>query len=325
MARLWEDERYVKLYVRDTINWTLLSYDAQSLVMHLLRKVNRAGVLEIGPHGARGLAVLLRHPDSDRLQKTLDELTAAGTITIRSGVLTFPNFIDAQESKQSDKARQAKSRELARLKALGFEDLGSAVSQNVTDCHDVSRDVTDCHDLSQPVTTRLAVPCCAETRQIKDPIPPSAAVSDAPVREKPKSASGKKKKEPESPSDPRRAPLIASLCSAFLELRKGLYDFKDSLDGKAVNELLRKPDGSPEEVLRRWRMSLVQENSFNRCENIFDLSRKWNFYAGEGPPKPWKREPDKPDPRKGSFRAEDADKNILNQIGEYRFPDWVNS
>ena len=33
----WEDERYVRIYTRDTPSWMLLSWDAQALFLQLLR------------------------------------------------------------------------------------------------------------------------------------------------------------------------------------------------------------------------------------------------------------------------------------------------
>jgi hypothetical protein len=55
----WENERYVRVYTRDTIDWVALGWEAQSLFLLLIRKVDRSGVLEIGKHGARGVAGLI--------------------------------------------------------------------------------------------------------------------------------------------------------------------------------------------------------------------------------------------------------------------------
>ena len=49
----WQDEQFVKVYTRDTGEWTLLSWDAQALLLQILRKVDRSGVLQLGKHGAR--------------------------------------------------------------------------------------------------------------------------------------------------------------------------------------------------------------------------------------------------------------------------------
>ena len=55
----WEDERFVKIYVRDTGEWAMLSWDAHALLMPLLRKVDRSGVMQRGKPGRRALPAVL--------------------------------------------------------------------------------------------------------------------------------------------------------------------------------------------------------------------------------------------------------------------------
>lgn len=107
----WEDERYVRLYVRDTGDWVTLSWDAQALFVQILRKVDRAGVLQFGKHGIRSLAAVIGHREmAERLAPALDELLADGCIQMQGDCIIVPNFIEAQEAKQSDKQRQSESR-----------------------------------------------------------------------------------------------------------------------------------------------------------------------------------------------------------------------
>ncbi len=171
----WEDERYVRLYTRDTVDWLNLSFEAQALFALLLRKVDRAGLLPLGKHGARGVASAIGHPLRwDTIRPALDELVADGCVTICDGVLFIPNFTVAQDAKQSDKARQQKSRETARalLKA-----------QSVTNRDETSQAVTDGHATSQPVTPCRAVPSSTvpssavppEGRSTAAPAEPAAA------------------------------------------------------------------------------------------------------------------------------------------------------
>jgi len=119
----WEDERYVRVYTRDTVDWLALSWDAQALLMQLLRKVDRAGLLPLTRHGKRGVAVAVGHPSLwARIEPALDELLADGCIEIRANVLLFRNFIAAQEAPQSDRQRKAESRaRAADLAAAGLE------------------------------------------------------------------------------------------------------------------------------------------------------------------------------------------------------------
>ena len=58
----WEDERYVRLYTRDSVDWLMLSLEAQGLLALILRKLDRAGILPLGKHGGRAVAIAVGHP-----------------------------------------------------------------------------------------------------------------------------------------------------------------------------------------------------------------------------------------------------------------------
>lgn len=138
MALNWADERFVKMYTRDTVNWVRLSYDARSLFMHLIRKVDRAGVLEVGVDGEEGIAALLAAP-LDTVRTALVELRDRGTIQVKDGNLVIPNFLEAQESRMSDSLRQSELRARRRDTAR----------------HTATGDVTGCHTALESVTPRL--------------------------------------------------------------------------------------------------------------------------------------------------------------------------
>jgi len=160
----WENERYVRVYVRDSADDMILSWQARALWSELLRKFDRSGVLDMGKHGLRALSALVRMP-ADVVTDAAAELVADGRIEIsESGRVVAPNFMNAQEAKQSDKMRQAESRARRR-----------EVSRNVTECHDVSQPVTDGHTVSHGVTPSLAEPTVAKPSLAK----PSLAVKGA--------------------------------------------------------------------------------------------------------------------------------------------------
>lgn len=148
----WENERYVRLYTRSTVDDSVLSWQARALWHELLRKFDRSGVIDLGRHGTKGISALVGIP-SDVVTGALLELAEDGRVGFNEeGTrLLAPNFLEAQEAKQSDKLRQARSRESRR-----------ALSQNVTECHDSSHGVTSGHTVSQPVTPSLAVPSLAK-------------------------------------------------------------------------------------------------------------------------------------------------------------------
>jgi hypothetical protein len=153
----WADERYVRLYTRDTVDWLALSFEAQALLALLMRKLDRAGLLELGKHGKRAVAVAIGHAARwPVLEPALEELLADGCVRVEGDTLVMPNFIEAQEAAMSDRQRKAEQRARARdLASLG-RDVGS---RNVTDCPEV---VTDGPGESQKVTPSHAVPCRAE-------------------------------------------------------------------------------------------------------------------------------------------------------------------
>ena len=58
----WEDERYVRVYTRDTAELLALGWEARALFWEVLRKVDRAGLLPLGKTGVRGLAAVTGIP-----------------------------------------------------------------------------------------------------------------------------------------------------------------------------------------------------------------------------------------------------------------------
>lgn len=158
----WEDERYVRVYTRDTVDWQGLSFDAQALFVLLLRKVDRAGLLDLGKPGKRGVAVAIGHGrDWARLEPALEELLADGCVQIVDGGrrLLVPNFLAAQEAKASDKSRQQKSRETARDTAALHDVMSrDGESHGVTVGHVAGQNVTPSHAESRHVTPSCAVP-----------------------------------------------------------------------------------------------------------------------------------------------------------------------
>lgn len=111
----FEDERWVKVYTRDEPEFACLSWQARGLFFHLLRKVDRAGVLRCGRVGMRGVAVAIQAPWAE-IEPFLKELFDDGCVVFDAdtGSLFVRNFVEAQGAKASGKARQRASRELAK-------------------------------------------------------------------------------------------------------------------------------------------------------------------------------------------------------------------
>lgn len=121
----WEDERYVRFYTRDTPEFLALSWHARGLLGLIMRKVDRAGILPVGKLGLRGVAVVVGGPWTE-VEGPLRELIDDGCVRFEeeSARVVLPNFLDAQEAKQSDAARKRASRERARDGAREEDSVG---------------------------------------------------------------------------------------------------------------------------------------------------------------------------------------------------------
>ena len=77
----YSNERWVRLYTRDTATWKLVDWRARTVLLHILRKADRAGVIDVGKDGELGLAALLELPReivADGLRQLLDRAAIAG-------------------------------------------------------------------------------------------------------------------------------------------------------------------------------------------------------------------------------------------------------
>lgn len=151
----YEDERYVRLYTRDTATWIAIGFEGRHILMSLLRKVDRAGVLDVlKGEEVEILSALIMAP-LEVVKVGLERMVARGVVVIADGQIRLPRFLEAQECRTSDKERQRKSRELA---AVG---------------HTPSHAVTASHTPSHSVTPSCAVPSHA--------VPKEASVAKKPA------------------------------------------------------------------------------------------------------------------------------------------------
>ncbi len=198
----FEDERYVRVYTRKTVTTKLLGWDGRMCLYALLLEVDRAGVLDLeGLDPAEALAALADLP-LEHAQTGMAKLLTRKVVVVTDGVLFVPNFIRAQEAKQSDAQRQRESRarraaavRAAELPGVPAELVAVAVTVLESESHPVTiRDsesppVTERHDRSHAVTvghsssavpssTRPAVPEIARAREAAPPAPTLVKVTD---------------------------------------------------------------------------------------------------------------------------------------------------
>lgn len=180
----WSDERYVRLYTRDTVTWKLWPWEARALFPLLQRKVDRAGILDLGGAGARGVAAIVDLPLAV-VEPGLDGLTASNTVELSDSCLVIPNFIEAQEAITSGAQRMRDMRESRRAKARrtrgpnGTAPRGIGDNISVTQRHDLKRYVTDSDAACRSVTGGDSYP----DRTVPNRTEPSdAGASDARAR-----------------------------------------------------------------------------------------------------------------------------------------------
>ena len=142
----WEDERYVRLYVRDTITWKLLGWQGRCLLPLLLRKVDRAGCVELDGAGEEGIAALVDIP-LEVVTPGLAKLIERSVVEIRGDILVFPKYVAAHEARQSDKLRAQESRARRREQVMEREPVTNRDSC-VTNRDVLSRAVTPRHTAS---------------------------------------------------------------------------------------------------------------------------------------------------------------------------------
>ena len=154
----WSDEPYVRLYTRDTTNWRRFGWEGQAVLSLLLRKVDRAGVLdlsELEPWEAVALAIGM---PEEIVQTGVARLLKLGTLAVRGDQLVIPNHLAAQTSTKSDKLRQKESRE---RRAMGSD---APVTKRDDESRAVtapSRELEPGHAPSHPVTSGHSLLCSA--------------------------------------------------------------------------------------------------------------------------------------------------------------------
>lgn len=262
----WEDERYVRVYTRDTAEWLALSWEARAVFLFALRKCDRAGILPVGRSGTRGLAGLLGMPP-EVVARALPELTGDGCLREADASYIIPNFLEAQESRSTDaqRKRDQRERDRARVLAQGITSSPSSADKLA----EMDRRVTDCDEKSPAVTTEVT-----SGHQESPAVTPSRAV--------PSRAEPKKKLAGSAPADPREGgdatykALVAALFVLFREHKDG-HDYDPSgKDWTALADLRKRHDGS--EIIRRWAIGL-QARYGARCATFWALRERWNDCA----------------------------------------------
>lgn len=128
----FEDEPYVRLFIRDTANWIRMSWQARAILPSIMKKLDRSGLLDLEVDGVEGVATLaeiIRFP-FEVTQAGLDDLLSRGTLTARGTTLVMPNFAAAQSFAKSDAERARDYRKRKREERLNETDSSGRFSSS---------------------------------------------------------------------------------------------------------------------------------------------------------------------------------------------------
>lgn len=146
------NEPYVRLFTRDTLTWKRLNWQAKATLPLLLRKLDRAGTMDLGGIDAAPAVALATELPLEVVLEAMPKLTELGVVEVHGESLVVPKFLEGQECIKSDKLRAKEYRTRKRSQAMADS------SQKVTPA---SREITPRHETnetSRPVTLGLALP-----------------------------------------------------------------------------------------------------------------------------------------------------------------------
>lgn len=171
----WSNERYVRLYTRDTDDWLALTWQARALFPLILRKVDRAGFLST-KRGAIGVAALTGLP-REVVEVGLPDLLTDGAVTECDGGYLLRNFLEAQEAPQSDKQRARESRHRRRDLVTKRDTQSQNATHESRTATETSHAVTPRHTASLHPSS--SIPSLPEPTQPYPSIPSSAKATTA--------------------------------------------------------------------------------------------------------------------------------------------------
>lgn len=133
----FEDEHYVRIYTRDTKTWKRWGWEGQTVFMHVMRKLDKAGVMDDIDDPVPDVALMTGLPESV-VEVGLPKVLGSGALEINGTALVAPKYIEAQTAAKSDAQRQRERREKRRAEARRV----TKRDGSVTEGHELSRAVT---------------------------------------------------------------------------------------------------------------------------------------------------------------------------------------
>lgn len=140
----FEHERYVRLYVRDTVTWTRLQWDGQACMTQLLRRADDRGGIELAGAQPWEAAVNLCGAPADVARRGVTKMLELGVVVHDGDRLVFPRYVAANKAPKSGAQRMRELRARKRLGSVAPSDETSRVTHGDArrDERDVTRDKT---------------------------------------------------------------------------------------------------------------------------------------------------------------------------------------
>lgn len=164
----WSTEPYVRLYIRDTTTWRMLSWEAQAIFPCLMKHLDRAGTLDLdGVSSVDAVCAALPKWPAAVVEAGLVSLQERKVIVVTDDAIIAPKFWEAQNTPRADKIRAKEYRERKRDDALGStRDVGE---RSDTAHHEPSRDVTAVTKRHSPIAVPVPVPVPTLSLPARDP------------------------------------------------------------------------------------------------------------------------------------------------------------
>lgn len=226
----WTNERYVRLYIRDTTTWKRIGWDGQCVLMQLLRKVDRSGVLPLDDMEPWEAIMLHTDAPEDTARRGTAALLRVGTVEVRGTHLVMPNYLAAQECVKSDALRAKEYRE-RRASSSFVTNSDGIESRNVTNASQVDQVR---HAASRGVTPSLTSPNLSEPSQAE----PNQAKPNLVIAVEPSAATAKRRR-PAALAKPKPPPPTADLWEAYSEAYQARYDVPPVRNATVNGQLAR--------------------------------------------------------------------------------------
>lgn len=172
----WPDEKYVKVYTRDTLTWKSWCWQARTVFSLLVRKLDGAGLIETGRMDPVDALALQLDLPRDVVAVGLPPILECGTAETVPGGLLVPKWIEAQESTKTEaqKKRDQRSRVRDQRRIAQVSEIRQSP---VPECPALSPAVPGCPPPAQPSPTTSPAQPPAQKETTSSASPPLVLVA----------------------------------------------------------------------------------------------------------------------------------------------------